>query len=262
MRRGRVFGARPLFLERGEAVHRVGRRDRIGARAAVRLDELLEPADRDLARLLQLRLLDRDLGVEAGEDFLLLRLVVQLDDRRDGVAVVARALLVRIDLLMHRLERGDLLGRRRRRRRMELPLLLRRRERVHRRRGRRRPRLTHRQRRTAVARHRCGVRGARVAGRLRRARNAGLRGRRKRERDDREYKEGAGTARRRRVGAGRGVWGRSPKLQEFISSTPCRRRRRGPLSAPRRGAAPRVRARSGDCARGRAPLHGPPTPAR
>ncbi len=105
----RVLGARALFVERREAVHRVGRRLGMRARAAVGRDELLEAADGDLARLLQLRLLDRDLAIEAGEDLLLLRLVVKLDDRRDGVAVLARALLVGVDFVLQRLERSDLL---------------------------------------------------------------------------------------------------------------------------------------------------------
>src|SRR6185437_15001031 len=78
----RVVGARALFVERGEAVHRVGRRLRL---ARVARDEIFEALDRRLARLAKLLFFGRDLFVEAAEDRLLLLLVMELDDRRDRV---------------------------------------------------------------------------------------------------------------------------------------------------------------------------------
>ena len=77
--------------------------------AAVLGDEVLEPLDRRLARLLELVLLDADLAIETAEDRLLLLLVVQRDDRRDRVLVVARAPLIRLGLLAHGLVGGRLL---------------------------------------------------------------------------------------------------------------------------------------------------------
>ena len=106
-----VLGARTLLVERGQTVHRVGCNGG-GARSSMALDEGLEPRDGDRARALQLRRLGGELVVEPREDRLLLRLVVQLDDARDGVAIVPGALLVGADLLVEQRERRDLRRRR------------------------------------------------------------------------------------------------------------------------------------------------------
>ena len=115
---GKIFRlgvARALLVERGEPVHRVRGRLGLGARARVLRDELLEPQNRHVTRLLELRPLDGDVVVEARQDLLLLLLVVQADDLRDRVAVVGRALRVDLGLDLERGERRELLGRRRRR---------------------------------------------------------------------------------------------------------------------------------------------------
>jgi hypothetical protein len=120
---GELFGcdvelhrASALFVERGEAEHRVGRVLGVGVRTAVGRDELLEATDRLLARIVEAGPLDADLAVERREHTALSVFVVVLDDAGDRAAVVLRRGLVGLGLARELFEGGDLIGRGRRQR--------------------------------------------------------------------------------------------------------------------------------------------------
>ncbi len=106
----RIVRARALLIECSQPVHGIRRGFGLRVRARILRDEVLETLNGDLARLAQLLFLGVDLLVEAAEDGLLLFLVVELDDRRDGIAVVLCALGVRVRLFGQAPERSDLLG--------------------------------------------------------------------------------------------------------------------------------------------------------